>query len=94
MGLLHSFLSIMADMEGCAYEGSIAYPHSMVLGQIAAIRALFIDPGQWPVRYRALSPISVPHTFPSWLAKAFRVGIPRYITMRGYDRNKVSRLLT
>ena len=39
MGLRHSVLSIMADIEGCAYEGSIAYPHSIVSDQIAAIRA-------------------------------------------------------
>eukprot|EP01052_Picozoa_sp_SAG31_P077153 SAG31_NODE_36494_length_312_cov_15.957746_1_plen_71_part_01 len=43
-----------------------------------------VDPGQWPVRYRALSPTSAPHTVPSWLAKAFRLGLPRYITWRGY----------
>ena len=37
MGLLHSFLSIMADMEGCAYESSAVDPHAMVSDQISAI---------------------------------------------------------
>ena len=37
MGLLHSFLSIMADMEGCAYESSAVDPPAMVSDQIAAI---------------------------------------------------------